>query len=74
MVRTVGDEPPVAGATPLEPTLEDLYLYIFRDQEPAGALSGSAHPAAGAGAQPGPSDPREAAGRTPARKPRFPRR
>ncbi len=74
VVRSVGDEPPVAGAVPLEPTLEDLYLYIFRDQEPAGALSGSAHPAAGAGAQPGPSGSHETTGRTPTRKPRFPRR
>ena len=74
VVRSVGDEPPVAGAVPLEPTLEDLYLYIFRDQEPAGALLGSEHLAAGAGAQPGLSGSHETTGRTPARKPRSSRR
>ena len=31
VVRVVADEPPVAGALPVEPTLEDLYLLVFRD-------------------------------------------
>ena len=32
VVRVVADEPPTAGARPLEPTLEDVYLYVFRDE------------------------------------------
>lgn len=32
VVRVVADEPPVADARPLEPTLEDLYLHMFRDE------------------------------------------
>ncbi len=32
VVRVVAEEPPIDGATPVEPTLEDLYLYVFRDQ------------------------------------------
>ncbi len=32
VVRVVADELPMGGATPVEPTLEDLYLYVFRDQ------------------------------------------
>ncbi|MDO5120066.1 MAG: ABC transporter ATP-binding protein [Coriobacteriales bacterium] len=32
VVRVVADEPPMGDATPVEPTLEDLYLYVFRDQ------------------------------------------
>ena len=32
VVRMVADEPPTAGARPLEPTLEDVYLYVFRDE------------------------------------------
>ena len=31
VVRVVADERPAPGAHPLEPTLEDLYLYVFRD-------------------------------------------
>ena len=31
VVRVVADEPPIDGAAPVEPTLEDLYLYVFRD-------------------------------------------
>ena len=32
VVRVVADEVPTAEATPVEPTLEDLYLYVFRDE------------------------------------------
>ena len=32
VARVVADEPPVPGARPLEPTLEDVYLYVFRDE------------------------------------------
>ena len=32
VARVVADEPPVAGARPLEPALEDVYLYVFRDE------------------------------------------
>lgn len=32
VVRVVADEPPMAGASAVEPTLEDLYLLVFRDQ------------------------------------------
>jgi len=31
VVRVVADEPPMAGASAVEPTLEDLYLLVFRD-------------------------------------------
>ena len=30
-LRYVADEPRVPGSAPAEPTLEDLYLYVFRD-------------------------------------------
>lgn len=33
VIRVVSDEPPMVGATPVEPTLEDLYLFVFRDDE-----------------------------------------
>ena len=32
VVRVVANEVPTAEATPVEPTLEDLYLYVFRDE------------------------------------------
>ena len=32
VVRVVADEAPVAGARALDPTLEDVYLYVFRDE------------------------------------------
>ena len=35
LVRYVADEPQVAGSAPADPTLEDLYLYVFRDTAPA---------------------------------------
>ena len=31
VVRVVSDTPPMEGAVPVEPTLEDLYLLVFRD-------------------------------------------
>lgn len=31
VVRVVADTPPMEDATPVEPTLEDLYLLVFRD-------------------------------------------
>lgn len=31
LLRYVADEPRVPGSAPAEPTLEDLYLYVFRD-------------------------------------------
>ena len=31
LLRYVADEPQVPGSAPVEPTLEDLYLYVFRD-------------------------------------------
>ena len=31
-VRYVSDEPAVPGSVPADPTLEDLYLYVFRDE------------------------------------------
>ena len=31
VVRVVADEPPIEGAMPAAPTLEDLYLLVFRD-------------------------------------------
>ena len=36
VVRVVADEPPVSGARSLEPTLEDLYLHVFRDEASLG--------------------------------------
>ena len=35
LVRYVADQPQVAGSAPADPTLEDLYLYVFRDAVPA---------------------------------------
>ena len=35
VMRVVADEPPLPGAAPLDPTLEDLYLHVFRDEEGA---------------------------------------
>lgn len=35
LVRYVADTPEVAGSVPADPTLEDLYLYVFRDGAPA---------------------------------------
>lgn len=37
VVRVAADEAPVAGAVSVEPTLEDLYLYTFRDDAGASA-------------------------------------
>ncbi len=34
LVRYVADAPEVAGSASAEPTLEDLYLYVFRDDVP----------------------------------------
>lgn len=42
LVRYVADEPRVPGSVPATPTLEDLYLYVFRD----GAAGGPGTPAA----------------------------
>lgn len=36
VVRVVADEPPVSGAVSVEPTLEDLYLYTFKDDAGVG--------------------------------------
>lgn len=44
LLRYVADEPRVPGSAPAEPTLEDLYLYVFRD----GAGAGSPRAARGA--------------------------
>jgi ABC-2 type transport system ATP-binding protein len=33
VVRVVADEPPMVGASAVEPTLEDLYLLVFRDDD-----------------------------------------
>ncbi|MBC5584970.1 ABC transporter ATP-binding protein [Eggerthella sp. NSJ-70] len=41
VARVVADEAPVAGARALDPTLEDLYLYVFRDEVPAAVASDS---------------------------------
>ena len=38
VVRVVADERPAPGAHPLEPTLEDLYLYVFRNEEQGAVL------------------------------------
>ena len=35
VMRIVSDEPPLPDAAPLEPTLEDLYLYVFSDEKGA---------------------------------------
>lgn len=42
VVRVAADEAPVAGAASVEPTLEDLYLYTFRDDAGAGAAGAAA--------------------------------
>lgn len=34
VLRVVSERPPIAGAEPLAPTLEDLYLHLFRDEAP----------------------------------------
>ena len=36
LVRYVADTPAVPGSAPATPTLEDLYLFVFRDGAPAG--------------------------------------
>ncbi|OUP08003.1 ABC transporter ATP-binding protein [Collinsella sp. An2] len=36
LVRYVADTPAVPGSVPATPTLEDLYLFVFRDGAPAG--------------------------------------
>ncbi len=46
LLRYVADEPKVPGSAPAEPTLEDLYLYLFRD----GAAAGAGDPRASRGA------------------------
>ena len=46
LLRYVADEPRVPGSAPVEPTLEDLYLYLFRD----GAAAGAGAPRASRGA------------------------
>lgn len=46
VLRIVCDEKPLEQAMPLTPTLEDLYLYVFRDAEigmPASSSRGSSH-------------------------------
>ncbi len=40
VVRAVSDVPPAPGARAAEPTLEDLYLYVFRDAAASGAGPG----------------------------------
>lgn len=40
VVRVAADEAPVAGAVSVEPTLEDLYLYTFKDDAGAGMAGG----------------------------------
>ena len=39
VVRVVADEPPTADARPLDPVLEDAYLYVFRDEAQMPAAS-----------------------------------
>lgn len=39
VVRVVADEPPTADARPLDPVLEDVYLYVFRDEAQIPAAS-----------------------------------
>ena len=41
LVRYVSDAPALPGSAPVEPTLEDLYLYVFRDGRTDAARSGS---------------------------------
>lgn len=48
LVRYVADEPAVPGSVPASPTLEDLYLYVFRD-EAAPPSAGAPTRAAGKG-------------------------
>lgn len=48
LVRYVSDEPAVPGSVPADPTLEDLYLYVFRD-EAAPPSAGASARAAGKG-------------------------
>ena len=45
LLRYVADEPKVPGSAPAEPTLEDLYLYVFRD---GAAVAGSPRAVRGA--------------------------
>lgn len=47
VVRVAADESPAAGAVSVEPTLEDLYLYLFKDDAGVGS------PAGGFGGLPG---------------------
>ena len=44
IVRYVSDDPVVAGSVPAEPTLEDLYLYVFRDEAPLSVVSSAGAP------------------------------
>lgn len=46
LLRYVADEPQVPGSVTVQPTLEDLYLYLFRD----GAAAGAGAPRASRGA------------------------
>lgn len=39
VMRVVADEPPLPDAAPLGPTLEDLYLHVFRDEGVAASRS-----------------------------------
>ena len=39
-MRVAADEAPVVGAVSVEPTLEDLYLYTFKDDAGAGMAGG----------------------------------
>ena len=39
VVRVVADEPPTADARPLDPVLEDVYLYVFRNEAQMPAAS-----------------------------------
>lgn len=50
IVRYVSDEPAVPGSAPADPTLEDLYLYVFRD-EAAPPSAGAPARAAGKGSR-----------------------
>lgn len=43
LLRYVADEPAVPGSVPAEPTLEDLYLYVFRDGAAATPAARGAH-------------------------------
>ena len=36
----VADAPEVEGSQPVAPTLEDLYLYVFRSESPAARFEG----------------------------------